>query len=408
LDAAVRRDVVSKLSEALRDRYVFPDVGERAAERITKALEAGEYDALNDRFAFIERLSADVQAITRDKHLNIISRGSGPSPGKGPSEMPLAEAGITRADKLAGGIGYLEVIGFPPPDAFQPALDRAMSGLKGSRALVIDVRRNGGGSPDSVASLVSYLVEPGRAINTIVSRTPKTAEFTRKTTTSVPSPVSFANVPVYVLTSKSTFSGGEEFTYDIKAMKRGTIVGEVTGGGANPTGPVDLGNQFMASIPWGRAENPVTKTNWEGHGVQPDIAVPAQDAFKTAMARLGQRPTAEVASASLEQVFAPRSTPLPGTEAGARKFIAGLVSGNPDYDSMTPEFAKFNREQLPKTRELFAPLGKLRSTKFERVSPMGGDEYRAEFENGDMMIDVMLNSAGKVVGAMMRPASPKR
>jgi hypothetical protein len=407
IDSNVRHDVVAKLSDALRNDYVFPDVGGKAAEKITASLAAGEYDSLADPNAFAARLSADVAAVAHDKHLSIRSMSAPPPPpSTAPPTMPYADAGITRADKLAGGVGYIEVIGFPPLPAFKPTVDKAMLALKGSRALIIDDRRNGGGSPGAVAYLVSFLVAPNHSveISDIVSRVPKTNDFDRKRFDSQPTPVSFANIPVYVLTSKDTFSGGEEFAYDVQTHKLGKIVGEVTGGGAHPTGPADLGHGFMATIPYGRTENPITKTNWEGRGVQPDISVPAQDAFETALTRLGRKPAIDIASASLKQVFAPRSTPLPGTEAAARQFIAGLASGNPDYASMTPEFAKFNREKLPMTRQMFLPLGELRSTKFEGAGMMGGDEYRVSFAKGAMIVDVMLNSEGKVAGAMMRPA----
>lgn len=236
LDAAARRDIVAKLSEALRDRYVFPEVGERAAARINAALAAGGYDGLADRTAFVQRLNADVRAISKDKHLNIFSPTGAP-PRRGPA-IPVSEEGVTRADRLPGGIGYIEVVQFPPPQAFKPVVDQAMSALKGSRGLIIDVRRNGGGSPESVAYLVSYLVKERRPLSTIISRNPKTKDFTRQAFSSMPTPVSFADVPVYVLTSKNTFSGGEDFAYTAQAFKRGTIVGEVTGGGANPTGPL--------------------------------------------------------------------------------------------------------------------------------------------------------------------------
>jgi hypothetical protein len=304
-------------------------------------------------------------------------------------------------------VGYIEVIGFPPLPAFKPAIDKAMSALKGSRALIIDDRRNGGGSPDSVDYLVSFLVPANRPIeiNDIIAREPKTTNFKTQKYSSQPTPVSFAKIPVYVLASKNTFSGGEELAYDVQTHKLGKIVGEVTGGGANPTGPVDLGHGLMASIPWGRAESPITQTNWEGRGVQPDIKVPADDALKTALTRLGVKPVTEIASASVKQVFAPRSTPLPGSEAAARRFIAGLVSGQPDDASMTPEFAKFNREHLPTLRQsMLLPLGELRSIKFEDVGPMGGDEYRASFAKGAIIVAISLNADGKVQGAMMRPA----
>lgn len=393
-DAAARREIVARLSEELRNRYVFPETGERAATRIATALAAGEYDDLADPAAFVRRLSADVQAIAHDRHLNIMSLASPPP--VPPIMIPVDEAGLIRADRLRGGIGYIEVVGFPPLEEFKPVLDRVMSDLRNSRALIVDVRRNGGGAPDAVAYLVSYLVRPDRPINTIVSRVPNTADFERHTFSSVPTPVSFTRVPVLVLTSRETFSGGEEFAYDVQALGRGTIIGEVTGGGANPTGPVDLGYGVMASIPFGRAENPVTNTNWEGRGVQPDVAVAAGDAFRVALQRAGQAPVAEVEAASVQRLFAPRSTALPGYEAAIRRLVVGFISGEPDYSIMAPEFADRTRRELSRLRSDFSPLGELRSVRFRRPL-MGGDEFELRFANGIRLMPIRLDSNGRIV-----------
>lgn len=404
-----RQEVVAKLSSALRERYVFADVGEKAATRITAALAAGQYAALTDPAAFAARLQADVEAVAHDKHLRIMSMNAPPPPPRpGAHAMPGAEAGIVRADKLPGDIGYIEVVGFPPSEAFKPVIDRAMTALQGSKALIIDVRRNGGGAPPSVAYLVSFLLAPSQAvpINDILSRVPGTANFTRESFRREPTPVSFAGLPVYVLTSGDTFSGGEEFAYDVKSLKRGMLVGETTGGGANPTGPVPLGNGFMASIPFGRAENPITRTNWEGRGVEPDMKVPAPDALKVALQGLHQQPFVTIAEASRQQVFAPRSTPLPGTEAAVRSLVAGLVSGKPDYDAMSPRLADVTRQQLPQLQRLFEPLGALRSASFAGPGPGGGDAYDLLFANGAIRMGVVLGPDGKIAGSMIAPGGP--
>lgn len=410
LDAAARQAVVTQLATALRDRYVFPDVGEQAAARIDAALAAGEYDSLSDPGAFAARLNADVEAIAHDKHLRIGGGAPQPPPaGQAPiGPPPPSEAGVVRADKLAGGIGYIEVIGFPPPQAFKPALDRAMNALEGSRALIIDVRRNGGGAPPAVAYLVSFLLPPDQRvhINDIVGRVAGTGEFTRQSSYSEPTPVNFAGKPVYVLTSNRTFSGGEEFAYDVKALNVGVLVGELTGGGANPTGPVPLPHGIRAQIPFGRAENPVTKTNWEGHGVDPDVAVPAADALRVALERLGAEPAADIAAASLERVFAPRATPLPGTETAIRTLIAGAQSGAPNYDAMSPQFAEVVRAQMPGTPGLFAPLGELKSVTFRGPDMMGGDAYNVVFANGGLIMGVVLGPDGKILGGSIQPGAP--
>lgn len=410
LGALGRREVVTKLSNALRDRYVFPKVGEQAAARINAALAAGDYETLADPVAFAARLSTDVSAIAHDKHLTVLSKTAPPAPASAPGEAPpKSEAGVVRADQLTGGVGYIEVTGFPPQQFFKPVLDKAMSSLAGSRALIIDVRRNFGGSPESVAYLVSFLLAPGRPINDIVSRVEKTGTFTRQSYSSIATPVTFAEVPVYVLTSKSTFSGGEEFAYDIQALKRGVLMGEVTGGGANPTGMVDLGHNMSAMIPFGRAENPVTKNNWEGHGVRPDFAVPAKDALRAALERAGEKPVGEITVASTKNVFAPRSTPLPGSEAALRQLIAGYASGEPDYVGMTPEMAATTRKQLRELKNQFSPLGELRSLKFRGPDMLGGDEYELHFAAGARTMALVLGPDGKIIAASgLAPLSAER
>lgn len=152
--------------------------------------------------------------------------------------------------------------------------------LAGTDALVLDLRRNGGGEPESVAHLLSHFfgVDDDRHLNSIYSRPENT---TREYWTNPAVTVRYTN-PIYVLTSNDTFSGGEEAAYDLQTQNRATLVGETTGGGANPGDNVALAHGLVAFIPTGRSINPVTRTNWEHVGVKPDIAVPATVAMKTA------------------------------------------------------------------------------------------------------------------------------
>jgi hypothetical protein len=409
LDATARQSLVEGLGQALRDRYVFVDVGAAAAVRIRSALDAGEYDALADPAAFAARLTDDLRSIAHDKHMAVVSLTNPPASPAVSGPLPRAEAGITRADKLAGGIGYIEVIGFPSLASFRPAVDRAMAGLKGSRILIIDDRRNGGGDPTSVAYFISYLLAPGQPITTneFVNRTPGTTTFTRESFRTERTSINFAGVPVYVLTSKNTFSGGEEFAYDVQALKRATIVGEVTGGGANRVGPVDLGHGMLAAIPFGRVENPVTKANWEGRGVQPDVNVAASDALATALGKAGQKPVADVAAASVLPVFTLRSAPLPGTELALRKLVTGFAAGELDYSIMAVEFAAFIRPLAPQARSLIESLGSLRSLSFLGPTPDGGDEYKIVFANGSRKAGIQLNEDGKIISATpLTPLAP--
>ena len=305
-----RRAVVEVAARMLRERYVFPDVGGQAAKAIESALGAGRYDELDQPVAFAQRLTEDLRSIARDKHLRVSAPGAATA--APPRVAPRAEGGVTRADILDGNVGYIEVVGFPPPNAFNGPVNRAMAALQRTRALIVDVRRNGGGSPMTVSYLVSYFLRGGERvhINTFISRIPGTETFRSQDFWSESTPFSYAGKPVFVLTSGDTFSGGEEFAYDVQVMNLGKVVGETTGGGANPGGTVPLAAGLTMFVPGGRARNPITGTNWEGVGVKPDIAVASETALKAALEQLG------VSSAGVEIDMLSRSRVFePGGEA---------------------------------------------------------------------------------------------
>src|SRR5262249_14549182 len=165
-------------------------------------------------------------------------------------------AGFVKVERLPGNVGYLELTGFmSPEEAARPAA-AAMNFLAATDALIIDLRKNGGGSPPTVALVCSYFFgeEPVHLNSLYWRKGDRTEEFwTRK---AVEGP-RYLNKEVYVLTSKRTFSGAEEFTYNLKNLKRATVVGETTGGGAHPGGGVRLGGRFGGVIPHGPAASAV-------------------------------------------------------------------------------------------------------------------------------------------------------
>jgi C-terminal processing protease CtpA/Prc len=187
-----------------------------------------------------------------------------------PAVRPDARNGaIGRLEVLAGNIGYMEVSGVPP--RANAAIDAAFAFLRNTDALIIDLRGNGGGSPETVAYYMSYLSEG--APYTVVRIHDRQRGVIETKTTELGERSYGKKKPVYVLTSVFTFSGGEEFAYDVQAFKRGVIVGQTTGGGANPGGPHSLGHGFTVFVPMGLVKHPATGTNWEGVGVKPDVPV---------------------------------------------------------------------------------------------------------------------------------------
>jgi hypothetical protein len=296
VDAARRQVVVEALAKVLRSHYVFPEVGERSAAAVVEQLGAGRYGQARAQ-AFAEALTRSLRTITKDGHLRVrfdpSFRGSA-DPNAEPSAEEKASFremaarhnfGVSRVEVLPGNVGLFDLRAFVPRELSAATLSAAMTVLSNTDALIMDLRQNGGGHPETVAFLCSYFFPRGQKVhlNDIYDR-PKNETRAFWTDPSVPGP-SYADKPVYVLTSVRTFSGAEEFSYNLQTNKRATLIGETTGGGAHPGGPVALGEGFVAFVPTGRAINPITKTNWEGTGVKPDIATPASEALKVAHLR---------------------------------------------------------------------------------------------------------------------------
>ncbi len=265
----------------LREAYVFPDKGARAAAALETSLKERAYAGVTDPVRFAQQVTDQLRAVTEDGHMRVIY---GSPFGNAPAAAPQG-AGF-EVERLDGNIGLIRLARFAPPEIFNPAADEAMRSLSDTRALIIDMQANGGGHPASVAYLASFFLAADRPvhINSLIWRNRGTDTFRTETFRSAPTPVRYLDRPVYVLVGPQTYSAGEEFAYDLQALKRATVVGAKTRGGANPGGLTELGADFFVVVPTGRAENPITHGNWEGVGVQPDIPTAAEVAEATAIA----------------------------------------------------------------------------------------------------------------------------
>lgn len=288
-----KKQTIDSLLTHLDQNYVFPQKAREVVVTVQEKFADGSYDSINDPSAFAAALHSDINAILNDAHFRIryservlpIRKEAGE-----PSPAEIAEfneivrrlnAGIDKVERMPCNIGYIEVHSFQAGGEIARPAQAAFQFLVGTDALIIDLRRNGGGRPDAIQILCSYLFpEEPRLLNSIYSRPEdKTSEFW--TLRDIPGP-RYLDRPIFVLTSKATGSGAEECAYNIQTQKRGTIVGEVTWGGANPGRNFRLNDHFAAFIPTGRAINPITKTNWEGVGVQPDVLTTADEALDRA------------------------------------------------------------------------------------------------------------------------------
>ena len=294
IDAVEMKAVVNAVADVLAKQYVFPETARKMGDLIKKNLKAGKYRLLEEPRAFALQLTEDLRSISHDRHLGVRYAPERISEMKTPDEAKRKAArefqkkldrienyGFKEVKLLNGNIGYLKFNSFSAAQEAFPVAVGAMAFLANCDTLIIDLRENGGGNPEMIQLLSSYFFagEP-RHLNSFYYRLDeKTEQYW--TLPYVPGS-KLAEIALYVLTSSYTFSGAEEFTYNLKNMKRATIVGETTGGGAHPVKIEILNDHFAIGVPFARAVNPISKTNWEGTGVEPDVKVPAAQALATA------------------------------------------------------------------------------------------------------------------------------
>lgn len=296
VDPAIRQKTIDAISEQLTEHYVYPDVAAKMIQAVQEHQEHGDYNSITDGNEFADALSRDLRSVSHDQHLFVgydpFLMSEPPGSATGPHEPSPAEEARFRArlehqnctfsklEILNHNIGYIKFDAFPPAEFCGSTVVAAMSFVANTDALIFDLRENHGGDPSMVDFMISYLFRQPTHINDLVARDDnETHQYW--TLPWVPGE-RFIDKPVYVLTSHGTFSGGEEFTFDLKTQKRATIVGEVTGGGAHPVRGMPAGDHFTIGVPFARPINPVTKGDWEGTGVEPDVKVSAADALTAA------------------------------------------------------------------------------------------------------------------------------
>ncbi|MEM1337570.1 MAG: S41 family peptidase [Bacteroidota bacterium] len=287
--------VIDAIGSKLNANYIFPETAKKMVSNLESKLRKGNYKSVVDPLEFATILTEDLQAVSKDKHLSVSF-----APGQIAEQQQTITAedsiayfnrylktmkrnnfGFKEVKIMAGNIGYLDLRSFANVEYAGEIAVAAMNFLSNADAIIIDLRNNRGGSPEMIQLITSYLFEsdPVHLNNFYWRPSDKNSQtWTLPHVNGRRSP----DTPVYILTSGSTFSAAEEFSYNLKHLERATIVGETTGGGAHPGGSVVATDRFMVWIPTGRAINPITGTNWEGTGVQPHIMAPAANALDVA------------------------------------------------------------------------------------------------------------------------------
>lgn len=295
LNAKASKILIDSLAAQLYKYYVFADKAKAMGDYIKTRCKKGAYNNISDPHTLAAILTNDIRSVHHDEHFYVEYNpqmmdellGNIDDVPKMVAERLRQEKmknfGFKKAEILNGNIGYLEISSFSRLNEYSKATaDAALKLLSNANALIIDLRFGVGGSPEMVNYIISYFFKDKIHVSDIYLRCENT---TLPYYTSPPSDnktMALTEIPIYILTSYKTFSAAEGLTYEMQCLKRATVVGETTRGGAHTVTYRPLSFGFVTDIPFGRAFSPVTHSNWEGSGISPDIKVAAETALETA------------------------------------------------------------------------------------------------------------------------------
>lgn len=275
--------MLGHIADLVEEHYVIPSDVAKIAAHLRGA--EGVPDPDTDPAAFAEAATTSMRTSNDDRHLSVRYRPEGVQEEQDDATWHRWYAAQSRT--LAGGIGSVSrdpdiatvriAPSLSPAEYARPYLDAAMRLVDGANFLILDVRSCRGGTPDTVAHLCSYFLGPLPVhLQDVVARNGAIERFFTHPDHLAAPPQH--DLPIAVLTSAATFSGGEDLAYTLQAFRRATVVGERTGGGAHPRQAFLLTSTLEAHVPVARSVNAATGTNWEGSGVFADIPCPSAEA----------------------------------------------------------------------------------------------------------------------------------
>lgn len=289
LNDKYKKEVIETLSILIEDFYIYPEVAKKNREYLYKQYEAGYFIKFKDNKNFAKALTEVVQSVNKDKHMRIMANKAYKTP-----ENTLERKAEQRMDQINNyrnynhgfkelklfeeNVAYLDLRGFASFERAKEIADAYMKLISQADSVIIDLTKNGGGDPAMVQYLCSYFFDQKLHLNSLYYRDGnRTDEYW---TLDEVGGQKMDDIPLFIMISSHTFSGAEEFSYNMQTQKRAILVGQTSGGGANPGKTKGINENLSVFIPMGKAINPITKTSWEGVGVRPDISTKNQDTFQ--------------------------------------------------------------------------------------------------------------------------------
>lgn len=307
IDRGTVHEAVDGLITQFNRHYVLPDKAKQVEAFLRQRQQEGRYDGVTDAEQLAKQLTDDVQAVVPDRHMMVGFSAEPLPPDSKDGPKPDTQADwerrnnfvmrqityfmanpVDKVERLDGNIGYLKISRSPPPFIAAHRYAAAMDELADTDGLIMDLRGHNGGNPEGVALLISYFVDGRTRLNDIWERSTGVSK-QHWTVDKLGGKRYGSKKPVLILAGPNTKSAGEEFVYTMQALRRATVIGAPTWGGAHPSRTYRIGDHFFAFIPNRRAINPITGSNWEGVGVIPDIAAPPDKALEVAEDLLRRR-----------------------------------------------------------------------------------------------------------------------
>lgn len=293
IDSAAQIEIITELCEKLQACYIFPEVAEQICLHLQQTLLDGEYDGLTDGNLFALALTIQLQEVNHDEHLWVrwheqpLPDGVSAlnhEPAWQQQQKATAQAenyGIHKLEMLTGNIGYLDIRYLHKPVYAGEAIVAAMNFLSNTAAVILDLRQCMGGYPGTAALICTYLFPEEPVLLTSIYWRDEDLTQQFWTLPYVPGK-HLVTQPLYVLTSKTTFSAGEMLALALQSRQRAKVIGQHTDGGANPGSSFRIHSHFEAFIPIGRTIDPLTGNSWEGTGITPDIITSPENSFNLA------------------------------------------------------------------------------------------------------------------------------
>jgi hypothetical protein len=292
-----KKQIIDSLGKELEEFYIRPNAVGDIKKKLNENYKKGTYKNILNPNEFALKLTTDLLEVSKDLHFRVMYDPEwGASQQKNEDKAvqqkikaeELIEArkknfGFQQARILEGNIGYLEFDYFEDPAIASETAAVAMQFLNNTDALIIDLRKNNGGAMEMGQFISSYFYSGKELLlykYYYYEKNRKKIEREMWLLPSVPGK-RLDDIDIYILTSGATFSAAEWMSYSLQNLKRVTIVGEKTAGGAHPVNRTALPNGFSVNIPFGEVKDPITNLDFEGKGVVPDVLCKSEEAINT-------------------------------------------------------------------------------------------------------------------------------